>query len=324
VARRAALAAGLLALVTVLPVVGPSALVTCATAQSGELHVGVVVDFGALAGQGAPSAPQSSCIPVDSRTNGFQMLQAAGHHVTVNSSNLLCTIDGFPDDGTCANQTGSGSYRYWAYFHGTAAGWSYSGVGPGSFRTSTPEVEGWHFVDSKEMTAPPPGGPSDPAAICGATEPPTAPAPTAAPNDPPPTSPPARPGASPTTASASAPPSSASGNGAQVAGASNRAGATTTTGPDAAGGNGSGADGSASAGDTIAPGDGTDRAQPTEVAAGTRVSDAAVVQAVPAGATHGGPTPLVIVVVVAIAALLVGTAWRARRTSDRRAAGDEL
>jgi len=152
----------------------------CASADA-AIRVGVVVDFGVLVNeQGAPSSVAARCATVNDGTNGFQILDATQHSYTVNGSGLLCSIDGFPSGGECGQRTETG-YRYWAYFHGSNAGWIYAGQGPGGFRVHSPELEGWHFVNGKgNKTDPQPAGPSDPAQVCP-TPTTTSPKPTTAP-----------------------------------------------------------------------------------------------------------------------------------------------
>jgi hypothetical protein len=138
----------------------------CAFADS-AVRVGVVIDFGVLVDeQHAPASVGSSCTAVDDGANGFQILDASHHTYTVNGSGLLCAIDGFPNTGECGTRTATG-YRYWAYFHGSSGGWTYSGQGPGDFQAHASEVEGWRFVEGKgNPTDPAPRGPHDPAQVC--------------------------------------------------------------------------------------------------------------------------------------------------------------
>ena len=185
----------MLALLIVAPgwaVIGPGR--GCAAADT-LVRVGVVVDFGLLVGeQGAPG-PRTACTAVADGINGFKVLEASKHTYTVDSSGLLCSIDGFPNDGQCGQRT-AGGYRYWAYFHGSASGWSYSGVGPAGYHVRGPEVEGWHFVDGKgNPTDPPPSASPDPAATCPPDLPPT----TVTPAPPPSTPNPPGPSTGPTT-----------------------------------------------------------------------------------------------------------------------------
>ena len=60
---------------------------------------------------------------------GFQVLQTGGHTFTVDGSNLLCSIDGYPATG-CGVHNGDGTYDYWSYWYKTGTTWTYSSVGP--------------------------------------------------------------------------------------------------------------------------------------------------------------------------------------------------
>lgn len=203
---RRVLALGAIAAASVLGTLGFDARPdgTCvAEAEGGQVRVGIVIDYGALAG--AP-APQRQCATVAEGANGFKALQAAGHQLRTNSSGLLCAIDGFPSGSECGSRTDTG-YRYWAYFRGNGSGWTYSGVGPGSARMAADSVEGWHFVEGKgNPTDPPPAGSADHGSLCPpvpTTAPSTAPPPTVPPVTPPPsTAPPSTPppAGTPTTA----------------------------------------------------------------------------------------------------------------------------
>lgn len=199
-------AAGRAALVLVLglglllgaAVAGPRASLgaPCADAAA-VVRVGLVIDFGLLAAeQGAPAAVGATCVGLDGPGNGFTALQAAGHQLRVNSAGLLCAIDGYPQGSECGDRR-AGAYRYWAYFHGSDTGWSYSGIGPGGVTLANGSVEGWHFVDGAgNPSDPPPAGPWSAASICppAPTVPPPPP-PTAAPV--PTTAPPAAPAPGP-------------------------------------------------------------------------------------------------------------------------------
>lgn len=71
-------------------------------AISGELRVGIVLDFGTAAdaptGEHPPAQVVSGCVHVDSGSSGADVLQAAvgASNLRIGSSGLLCGIDGYP------------------------------------------------------------------------------------------------------------------------------------------------------------------------------------------------------------------------------------
>ncbi len=122
----------------------------CASAASG--HAGLVVDFGAVTNvAGAPTPTvQSSCLAVSSSSEtGSDLLRAAGHSMRWQGG-LLCAIDGYPATG-CGVRTATG-YQYWSYWHGGSS-WTYSSVGPSSYRVSAGGVDGWHFVEGADSAS---------------------------------------------------------------------------------------------------------------------------------------------------------------------------
>ena len=123
---------------------------------SATICVGIVVDYGvAKPGGGA----NSLCVRVPTGANGADVLAARARALgrpapTYRSDGLLCTIDGYPSDGSCASTAG-GFYRYWGYYHqfpGSSA-WVYSQAGPTSFTVSAGSVEGWSYQNGEK----PPG-----------------------------------------------------------------------------------------------------------------------------------------------------------------------
>lgn len=59
------------------------------------------------------------------------------------------------------------AYQYWSYWHGSAAGWVYSGAGPYYYRPADGSVEGWHYVvGSGGPGDPPPRAPASYPALC--------------------------------------------------------------------------------------------------------------------------------------------------------------
>lgn len=140
----------------------PVAPTACAEAQA-STNVALAVDFGTV--PGSPGGVQRRCVAGLAGRDGIAVLGAAGFTLRFNDAGLLCGINGVPATG-CGERT-AGGYRYWAYFTGTAGGWQYMSVGPGFRKASSGVTEGWHFVEGTGKPGdPPPGAPSDPAAIC--------------------------------------------------------------------------------------------------------------------------------------------------------------
>ncbi len=115
---------------------------------AGTICVGVVVDYGAARpGGGANSA----CVRVPVGASGADVLATRARTLgrpapTYRSDGLLCTIDGYPNDGTCANSV-PGGFRYWSYWHlpvGSSS-WVYSRAGATMYTVSAGTVEGWAF-----------------------------------------------------------------------------------------------------------------------------------------------------------------------------------
>ena len=115
----------------------------CASADSG--HVGLVIDFGNVSGDGTRPDPQvqTACLALSSGETGDKVLAAAGLSLRWGSSGLLCAINGYPASG--CGQTSAGGTDYWSYWHGGSA-WTYSTTGPAFFRPPAAGVEGWRFV----------------------------------------------------------------------------------------------------------------------------------------------------------------------------------
>jgi len=174
---------------------------SCAEAatMAGKVSVGLVVDFGSL--PGAPGTDVGACASVDNAANGYAVLQAAGRQIRLDTSGLVCAIDGYPAGDDCGTRSPTG-YRYWAYFYGDGSGgWTYASIGPGGHRVFAGSVEGWHFVEGAgKPIDPPPAGSSDHASLCG-----SAPPPTTASTTPPVTAPPAPPLTAPPSPGAPAP-----------------------------------------------------------------------------------------------------------------------
>lgn len=115
---------------------------------STTICVGIVVDYGdAKPGGGA----NSFCARVATGATGADVLaaraRALGRPQPTYRSGLLCTIDGYPDDGSCGDPAPGGGYRYWSYWHkfqGSSA-WTYSQAGATGFTVSDGLLEGWAF-----------------------------------------------------------------------------------------------------------------------------------------------------------------------------------
>lgn len=166
----------LLGALLVTPTAG-SAPAACASAE-GLLHLGVVVDYGVAAADGAPANPVARCVRLGAGANGFDVLAAAGITWRTNSAGLVCALSPqgstqlFPASG-CGERTANG-YRYWAYFHGRDGMWTYAGDGPYAHRMAEGEVDGWHFVEGTGRPGDPaPNGPASTAQLCPPEPPPT-------------------------------------------------------------------------------------------------------------------------------------------------------
>lgn len=294
---------------------------TCAEASTSQatVRIGVVVDFGVLRSAGDPAAERVTCVPVAPGRSGLELLTDAGHDYRLNGSGLLCAIDGLPAGNECGERTSTGSYRYWAYFHGAGTSWSYSGIGPTYYRANADGVEGWHFVEGAGNPSDPPPSRS-PANICPVTPPPTAPPTTSRPA-PPTTAAPAPVVPVPVPGGAPAP------GGAAPSGPGTPSGApaTTTTAPGATPTDGAvdPATGStdAAADPTVADGgraeDGPAGSTPDEAAVETDVTVLAAAQVGGSSTGSGGAAPVAtIAAVIVVAALGGAAAWRFRSRSD--------
>ena len=126
------------------------------------------------------------CVAEPAGVSGAQALadglrQAGLAAPTYATSGLLCSIAGRPATG-CGVRTAAG-YQYWAYFHGSASGWTYAADGPGTHLASPDSAEGWRFegAGSGHPNDPGPVVAADPVAVCAAAHPvppTTAPVPT--------------------------------------------------------------------------------------------------------------------------------------------------
>ena len=135
---------------------------------AGERTIAVVVDFGV--GEGLPHS-FTLCVKEPAGATDAQALADALatrklQQSTYSSSGLLCSIAGYPSTG-CGVPTSAG-YSYWAYFHGSAQGWSYASDGPAERTASPGTSEGWRFErDGRGNPSDQvPTGPSSPTALC--------------------------------------------------------------------------------------------------------------------------------------------------------------
>lgn len=130
---------------------------------STKICVGIVVDYGvAKPGGGA----NSFCVRVQPGANGADVLAARARALgrpapTYRSDGILCTIDGYPNDGSCADPAPGGGFRFWSYWHQSpgSSAWICSRVGPNGYTVRDGVVEGWSFQDGGTEVcerAPPP------------------------------------------------------------------------------------------------------------------------------------------------------------------------
>lgn len=149
-------------------------------ASAGEVHAGLVVDFGTVDTGTARPANTSDCV-ADPGANGVTLLakRFGKSGVRINSSGLICAIDGYPATG-CGDHLPNGRYRYWSYWKGGSS-WEYSSVGPAGRVVKDGTVDGWHFVEGSASPADGAPGNSGPAGPCGPTTPTTTPPATSTP-----------------------------------------------------------------------------------------------------------------------------------------------
>jgi len=127
----------------------PVGLAATPARANATICVGIVVDYGdARPGSG----PNSFCATVPTGASGADVLAARARALgrpqpTYRSDGLLCTIDGYPDDGSCGEPAPGGGYRYWSYWHKFpgSSGWTYSAAGATGFTVSAGLLEGWAF-----------------------------------------------------------------------------------------------------------------------------------------------------------------------------------
>jgi hypothetical protein len=150
---------GATAIVAALPGAAPAA------AAASQL-VAVVVDFG----PGGP-APIVKCVDISGQDqmSDIQVLSEAVsmQNVRLCTSGLLAGIDLYPASG-CGQPVAGSHYAYWAYFQGSAAGWSYASTGPASHAASPQSAIGFRFEPEGTGTSsdPAPSESSNPALDC--------------------------------------------------------------------------------------------------------------------------------------------------------------
>ena len=87
---------------------------------------------------------------------------------------IITRIDNYPASTVATDNT-----HFWAYFHNTGSGWSYSNLGAGSYTPAAGTVEGWRYDDGQSSgNAPRPPSVSY-ASICAGYDVTVAPAPPA-------------------------------------------------------------------------------------------------------------------------------------------------
>lgn len=320
----AAVAASALVLVAPVRVDGGEVAwgASCAEAATSQatVNIGMVVDFGVLKGAGDPTGQRVTCVPVAPGRSGLELLTDAGHDYRLNGSGLLCAIDGLPAGDECGERTSTGSYRYWAYFHGAGASWRYAGIGPTYHRATTDGVEGWHFVEGAGNPSDPPPRRS-PASICPVTPPPTAPpttprpvVPTPAP--PAPSMPSPAPGGAPVAPGVAPPGDVAAGDSSAVT-SSTAPGATSTDGVADPAGDATAAGADPSSADAERGEEAPAGSVPGEVGTATDVTVLAAAQTGSGTSATTGAAPVATVAAVIVVAALGGVAaWRFRSRSD--------
>jgi hypothetical protein len=126
----------------------------------GKIVVPLVVDFGGRHGR-----VLVTCMVTAPGLNGEQLLDEQAARLAYPqpsycTSGLLWTIDGYPSTGCPANPGGDNAY--WAYWHGGKT-WTYAAVGPGGWKVSRGDVEGWRYEPDGKANAP--RAPSNAAAL---------------------------------------------------------------------------------------------------------------------------------------------------------------
>ena len=144
-------------------------------AQGGANRAGLVVRY-------ADGQVETRCVAFsEPAITGEELLLRSGLTVIMNYNaglgGAVCSINAagcaYPQQD-CFCQCQGKKCEYWAYYHGTGAGWQYSQVGASSYQVTNGALEGWSWGpgNSSSGTLPPPIGFND---ICApATATPTA------------------------------------------------------------------------------------------------------------------------------------------------------
>lgn len=150
--RRRRLRPGAALAALVLPLAVPLAIAPAAPAVADDC-VRLVIEGREL--------PVSSTQCLQPSRNGIDLLRNGGHSLRLNSSGLLCAIDGQPATG-CGEPASGGGYQFWSYW--TASGgcsWSFSNRGPSARSFSTrPAADGWVWVNGGGQASRPPSLPA--------------------------------------------------------------------------------------------------------------------------------------------------------------------
>ncbi len=157
-------------------------------ASAGEVHAGLVVDFGTVDTGTARPADTADCV-ADPGANGATLLakRFGKSRIRIGSNGLICAIDDYPATG-CGDHLANGKYRYWSYWKAVgdddkeppvgqrATKWQYSPVGPAGRAVKDGTVDGWHFVEGSASPLDGTPGNASPAGPCPLTTPTTDPA----------------------------------------------------------------------------------------------------------------------------------------------------
>ena len=115
-----------------------------AQAQEGGHRAAVVVRFG-------DGSVQTQCVRFsEASISGAELLRRAGMTLTIDTSAgmgaAVCSINGqgctYPTQ-SCFCQCRGSNCQYWAYYHWTGGGWSYSQTGASAYQIQDGALEGW-------------------------------------------------------------------------------------------------------------------------------------------------------------------------------------
>lgn len=153
--RARALAPCLAILTALLPsAVAGAVPARAARPASGTICVALVVDFTTLGG-----SVESGCETVPKGSTGTDVLQSAGHRLTICSDGIIGAVDGRPADG-CRTKD---STHYWSYWHRApgSSRWVYSSEGAGSYEPANASTDGWIWQDGGSTNQAPAAVPYD-------------------------------------------------------------------------------------------------------------------------------------------------------------------